>query len=334
MTAVTLEASTAATPTRGPRGLLWAMLRLHRSALWFWVMLVAVGAGVLLWAYGPGADAAWAELRKAGCDAVSPGDLTCDTGAGAAYGRYDAAIALGSGVLALAPFLTAAWAGAALIGRELESGTAQLAWTQSVSPARWLAAKLAVPATLLVSGTLLLTLLHRMVFSADGALRLAGGSRAWYQGATFEANGTLATAYALLGLAVGVLAGLLQRRALAALGTAVVGLAILAAALGALRPYLWPVETLTDKNEYPEYIGMVVGEGALTSTGARVPDPICVDNAKCLAEHDIVGFYRDYHPASHFWPLQLVETGIVLAVAALAVLLAFRLLNRRTGAAV
>ncbi|MDF3148543.1 ABC transporter permease, partial [Streptomyces sp. T21Q-yed] len=111
-------------------------------------------------------------------------------------------------------------------------------------------------------------------------------------------------------------------------------LAILAAALGALRPYLWPVETLTDKNEYPEYIGMVVGEGALTSTGARVPDPICVDNAKCLAEHDIVGFYRDYHPASHFWPLQLVETGIVLAVAALAVLLAFRLLNRRTGAAV
>ncbi|MGN9763143.1 ABC transporter permease [Streptomyces sp. SD31] len=333
MTAVTLETSTAATPTRGPRGLLWAMLRLHRSALWFWVMLVAVGAGAMLWAYGPGADAAWAEYGRAGCDAATPGGLACDMGRGADYNRYDAAIGLGSGILALAPFLTAAWAGAALIGRELESGTAQLGWTQSVSPARWLAAKLAVPAALLVSGTLVLTLVHRMVFSADGALRLAADSRVWYEGTTFEANGTLATAYALLGLAVGVLAGLLQRRALPALGTAVVGLALLTTVLGTLRPYLWPVETLTDKDVYPEYIGMVVGDGALTSTGARVPDPICVDDAKCLAEHDIVGFYRDYHPASHFWPLQLVETGIVLAVAALAVLLAFRLLNRRTGAA-
>jgi hypothetical protein len=40
------------------------------------------------------------------------------------------------------------------------------------------------------------------------------------------------------------------------------------------------------------------------------------------------------HPASHFWPLQLVETGIVLAVAALATAAAFALLRRRTGAAV
>ena len=336
MTAVSVETSAAvAAPSRGPRGLLWAMLRLHRWALWFWVLLVAVGAGLLLWAYGPGADAAWAEYRRTGCETATPGDLACDMGIGDAYARYDAAIGLGSGVLSLAPGLAAAWAGAALIGRELESGTAQLAWTQSVSPARWLAAKLAVPAALLVSGTLVLTLVHRMVFSTDSALRLAGGSRPWYQGAVFEANGTLATAYTLLGLAVGVLAGLLQRRALAGLGTAVVGLAILMTALGALRPHLWPVETLTDKNGYAGHIGMyIVGEGALTSTGARVPDPICVDDTKCLAEHDIVGFYRDYHPTSHFWPLQLVETGIALAVAALAVLIAFRLLSRRTGAAV
>jgi hypothetical protein len=333
MTALTtLDTSSAAAPSQGPRGLLWTMLRLHRSALWFWVLLVAFGAGALLWAYGPGADAAWAEYRKLGCDSSQPA-LGCDY-TGSAYGRFDTALGLGAGVLGLAPFLIAAWAGVSLIGRELESGTAQLAWTQSVSPARWLAAKLAVPAALVVSGTLVLTLLHRLVWSADGPLRLAMGSRSWYEGTTFEANGIVATAYALLGLAVGVLAGLLQRRALSALGAAVVGLAILTTALGAMRPHLWPVETLTNKHEYPEYIGMVVEDGALTAGGARVPDPICVGNAKCLAEHDIVGFYRDYHPSSHFWPLQLVETGIVLAVAAVAVLIAFRLLRRRTGAAV
>ncbi|MFE5816871.1 ABC transporter permease [Streptomyces sp. NPDC056479] len=334
MTAVTtIETSTAAAaPSRGPRGLLWTMLRVHRSALWFWVLLAAFGAGTLLWAYGPGSDAAWAAFHKMGCDSGQP-VLGCDD-VGPATTRYDTAGGLGAGVLGLVPFLAAAWAGAALIGRELENGTAQLAWTQSVTPARWLAAKLAVPAALLTAGTLVLTLLHRLMWSADGPLRAATGSRDWFQGTTFEANGTLATAYALLGLAVGVLAGLLQRRALPALGTAVLGMAILSSAIVSLRPHLWPVETLVNKHEYPEYIGMVLGDGALTSTGARVPDPICVDDAKCLADHDIVGFYRDYHPSSHFWPLQLVETGIVLAVAALAVLIAFRLLKRRTGAAV
>ncbi|NUP18314.1 MAG: ABC transporter permease [Streptomyces sp.] len=331
--ALAVERPTAAAPSRGPRGLVWAMLRLHGWALWFWVLLVAVGAGALLWAWGPGADAAWAEYHDMGCDAMTPGDLACDY-TGAAYARYDSVGGAATALIGIVPFLTAAWAGGALIGRELESGTAQLAWTQSVSPARWLAAKLAVPAALLVSGTLVLTLLHHMLWSAGGALRQVNSSRHWYESSIFEANGTLTTAYALLGLAVGVLAGLLQRRALAALGTAVVGLAVLTTALGTLRPYLWPVETLTDKDEYPPFIDMVVDEGALTSTGARVPDPICVDNAKCLAEHDIAGFYRDYHPSAHFWPLQLVETGIVLAVAGLAVLAAFALLRRRTGAAV
>ncbi|GAA4045103.1 ABC transporter permease [Streptomyces shaanxiensis] len=330
MTAMTtIEAPTAVAPSRGPRGLLWAMLRLHRWALWFWALLVAVGAGALLWAYGPGLDAAWSEYRTLHCD---PG-LGCDS-QGPAYTMYDTAVGIGTGILGLAPFLTAAWAGAALIGRELENGTAQLAWTQSVSPARWLAAKLAVPAALVCSGMLVLTLLHRTLWSADGQLRAAMGSRSWYGGTTFEANGTVATSYTLLGLAVGVLAGLLQRRALPALGTAVVGLALITTVLGTLRPYLWPLETLTHKHEYPPYIGMVVDEGALTSTGARLPDPTCVDDTKCLAEHDIVGFYRDYHPSSHFWPLQLVETGIVLALAALAVVIAFRLLKRRTGVAV
>lgn len=332
MTALSLRASAAESRTRGPRGLVWVMLRVHQSALLFWLMLVTVAAGGLLWAYGPGADAAWAEYSEAGCGTTTSG-FDCDM-YGTAFQRYDNIVGVSSGLLTLVPLLTAAWAASALIGRELENGTARLAWTQSVSPARWLAAKLAVPAVLLVSGMLVLTLLHRLLWSADRPLELAMVSWDWHEGTIFEANGTLATSYALLGLTVGLLAGLLQRRALPALGTAVVGLALLTTVLGTVRPYLWPLKTLTDKHEYPPYIGMVVDEGALTSTGARVADPICVHNAKCLAEHDIVGFYRDYHPSSHFWPLQLVETGIVLAVTALAVLIAFQLLKRRTGAAV
>jgi hypothetical protein len=331
-TAVTMERSATVAPSRGPRGLVWAMLRVHPWALWLWVLLVAVGAGALLFAYGPGTDAALAEYRAMGCH-LADVSLDCDN-SGPAISRLGLANSLGDPLLSFVPLLVAAWAGGALIGRELESGTAQLAWTQSVSPARWLAAKLAVPAVLLVAGTTVLTLLHRMAWSSTAVLRSITPWREWYEDDIFLANGTLATAYALLGLAVGVLAGLLQRRALPALGTAVVGLLILMQALSTLRPRLWPVETLTSKGEYPPYTGMVLDEGGLTSTGARVPDPICVDDAKCLAENGIVGFYRDYHPSSHFWPLQLVETGIVLAVTALAVLIAFLLLKRRTGAAV
>ncbi|UYM24311.1 hypothetical protein OIM90_17060 [Streptomyces sp. AD16] len=48
-------------------------------------------------------------------------------------------------VLLLAlPVAVAAWAGAALTGAEQERGTAALAWTQSVSPRRWIAVKWAV----------------------------------------------------------------------------------------------------------------------------------------------------------------------------------------------
>ncbi|CCK29153.1 ABC transporter transmembrane protein [Streptomyces davaonensis JCM 4913] len=332
MTAVTAPATGTAPGPRGPRGLVWVMLRVHQSALLFWLMLVALFAGGLLWAYGPGADAAWTEYLDTGCGSGQPG-LGCDV-SGPAYQRYDNALGLSGAVMGLAPLFVAAWAGGALIGRELENGTARLAWVQSVSPARWLTAKLAVPAALLTAGMLTLTLLHRLVWSADGELRLTMGWRAWYDDNIFLANGTAATAYALLGLAVGALTGLLLKRSLPAL--AVAGLAALALThqLGRWRPHLWTTETAIASDDYPETVGMIVEGGALTSTGARVPIPDCMGEPRCLTDRDITGFYADHHPASHFWPLQLMETGIVLALAAIAVAAAFWLLKRRTGAAV
>lgn len=324
MTAVTV-------PARGGRlhGLTWAMFRLHRSALWFWVMLLVVAAGALLWAYHPGVRDAVEEYRRMNCP--GPGsDAYCDS-TGPAYQRYTMLLSVGGGLITLVPLLTATWAGGALIGRELENGTARLAWTQSVTPARWLAAKLAVPAALLVSGTTVLALLHRLAWTAaTPELRELGGHD-MYADSTYLGTGTLAPAYALLGLTVGALAGLLLGRALPALTLGALALLVLSSGLSFLRPHLWPVRTVIGRNEYPEQSGMLVGEGALTSTGARVEDPLCVDDLKCAAEHHITGFYRDYHPPSHFWPLQLTETGIVVVLGALATLAAFHLLKRRTS---
>jgi hypothetical protein len=334
---VTVEApATSGTRSRGPRGLTWAMLRLHSWSLRFWVLLVALAAGLLVWAYGPGGEAARREFAELNCGGGNgtPVGLGCDYVGGSAFYSYELAVSLTAALLALLPHLVAGWAGGALTGRELENGTAQLAWVQSVSPARWLTAKLAVPAALLIPGTLLITLLHRAVWDKDNEILRIYGWYEWHDTAVFTANGLLATVYALLGLAVGVLTGLLTRRALPALGSAVIAQLSVMFVLDQLRPRLWPAETVVTTEEYPSYNGMAVEVGSLAADGTRIPDPTCYDNARCAAEHDIVAYYADHHPASHFWPLQLVETGIVLALTALAVLTAFRVLRRRTGAAV
>ncbi|MEH0419823.1 ABC transporter permease [Streptomyces sp. B21-083] len=327
-TALAVPASPRRTRLR-PHGLPAALLILHRSALWFWLLLVAVAAGTLLWTYGYGLDAAFAQFTRAGCHDGAVAQA-CDY-SGGDRDLLGTAVSVGRGLLNVVPLLTAAWAGGALISRELENGTAQLAWTQSVSPARWLAAKLAVPGALLVTGTALLTFLHRLVWDKHSEVWGPLGSWKWHENGNYFANGTLATAYPLLGLALGALAGLLLRRPLPALGVAVLSLLTLMSVLDDLRPHLWPVETLTRKTGYPEWTGMVVGDGALTSTGKHVSDPYCVSDTKCLADHDIVGYFRDYHPASHFWPLQLMETGIVLALTAAATAATFWLLRRRTA---
>ncbi|WP_319057958.1 ABC transporter permease [Streptomyces europaeiscabiei] len=313
---------------RGPQGLTWLTLRLHRWAAVCWTLLVLVAAGALLWANGPGGDAAWTEYNRMGCHDGIP-NLGCDLN-GPAFDRYDTTVMLVSALITLAPLSVALWAGAALIGRELENGTAQLAWTQSVSPARWLAAKLAVPAGLLTAGTLLLVLLHRSMWAAHHAQWRQLGTWQWYQREIFVANGPVAVAHVLLALAVGALIGLLTRRSLPSLGFGFFAMGSLLYALEELRPYLWPAETATTTREEgtPPSVDMAFDGGVVTADGAHISTGSCAD-PDC-GRTDVVGYYLDHHPSSHFWPLQLVETGIVLAVTALLVLAAFRLLRRRT----
>ncbi|WP_406456890.1 hypothetical protein OH768_24255 [Streptomyces sp. NBC_01622] len=299
-----------------------AVLRLHRPALIAWGVFVAVISAVLLWAYGPGgsaASAAW--QRKCSVD-------LCDVGY--AVDTYHLAYRFSEAAIGFLPVLAALWAGGLLIGRELENGTAELAWTQSVGPARWLAAKLAVPAALLTAGTTLLVLLHRLLFDAH---QVPKGWN-WSDNGTFENNGPIAVAFPLLGLALGALAGLVVHRAVAGLAVAAVATVITRSLVLRTSPHLWPWKSDTSSllHGYPTKKAAIYGgKGAVTSTGAHIPDP-CAGAAKtCPAAHDLVGYYRDYHPSSQFWPLQLTETALILAVAALATTAAFTLLRRRTS---
>ncbi|MGW0667342.1 hypothetical protein [Streptomyces sp. NPDC002746] len=220
-----------------------------------------------------------------------------------------------------------------MIGRELESGTYRLAWSQSVSPTRWLLAKLAVPAAITVVAVPVLSAVY-----AWGRTSPDTDREAWYDTSAYAATGTLPTASALLAIALGALAALLVRRTLLAMGITALAYGAVALTLGAVRDSLWAVSTVvTPLNATGGQPRDSLWVGASLVAGEqRLPRDICdpgpvADMDRCLADHHVTGTYVEYHPASHFWPLQLVGTGIVLVLTAVAVALAFRVLRRSHG---
>ncbi|MCX4408861.1 ABC transporter permease [Streptomyces sp. NPDC059837] len=335
MTALTAPGSTAAPPRRPStsRGLIRAVLLLHRPALYIWAgLFVALGA-LLLWLYGPGMDAAAEAWRQ--YDRCTTANCSYDQDALLRYKSYSQYATF---AVTFLPLLVAAWSGASLVGREMENGTAHLAWTQSISPARWLAVKLTLPAALITAGTSVLVALHHQVWArSQGRIHSA---KNWSESLTFHANGPTTVAFALCGLALGALAGLTLRRSLGALVVATLATGAVRIAVGMAQPHLWPtVRTVSSlKNDGPVGGGLTLHHGLLTSTGTQLPDPYCGSSRYTPCRHlydrlDAVSFYSDWHPYSHYWPLQLVATGLTLVITALAAFVAFRLLNHRTGTA-
>ncbi|MFJ9245516.1 ABC transporter permease [Streptomyces sp. NPDC101776] len=313
-----------------PRLLRW-LVRLHRPALLAWPAFVLVLGGLLLWVGGPLTDAAvegWKHYHA------------CESG-GCAYDpsavvRYKNWYAYTTYAVLAAPALVAAWSGATLTSRELEHGTAQLAWTQSVSPARWLAATLALPAVLVTVGSGLLVALHHWAWSAGQAG--IDTAKDWFDAGTYAANGPATVALALAGLVLGALFGLLGRNSLVSLVGSLCATAFLWGVMALATPHLWPTVTRLSslKNNVPAGSGIVVDQGLVTATGRHISGHLCGSTTyqpceTAYAKLDAVGYYSDYHPQSHYWPLQLTATAIVLAVTAALTVATFRVLGRRTG---
>ncbi|MER5434377.1 ABC transporter permease [Streptomyces sp. NPDC002588] len=327
MTALTLVAPAPARPP-GPR---W-LLRLHRPALYIWLGLVAVLAVGLVWLWGPLTDASAEAWRQYRADCADTDPCTYDQNA---IVRYKSVYNYLTSALTALPFLVAAWAGAALFGRDLENGTAHLAWTQGISPTRWLATKLAVPAAAVAAGTGVLVTLHHLMWAASkGRIDTA---KSWYDNVTLHTNGPTTVAFALAGLAGGAVAGLLLRRTLPALGVALGIAAAVRVAADQAMPHLWPgVTKVTGLSTGPDGAGLEISSGLVTSGGGHVADPGCLSPRPevCTAMYarlDATGFYDTYHPESHYWPLQLTTTALVLAVAAALTVAAFTLLRRSTA---
>lgn len=336
MTALSPRPTTRRPVPGGIRGPVRVVLRLHRRTVWTVTVPAALGIVALIGTYlwlGSVSDA----FAATGCDAEN-----VTRGCGIAVRRFLSAedwfnrmFTYAELAMTLLPVFIGLFVAGPLIGRELESGTYRLSWTQSVSPTRWLAVQLAVPAALTVAGVSVLSAVSAWAWSRTDTTHYP---QPWYEREAYAAMGTVPVGYSLCMVAFGALAALVLRRATSAMIVTLLAYIPLVMGFNSVRNRLWP--TLTDTFPAHSHVrrpaaSVETGAGWITSAGKRLPADPCLrsasDRGYCPAPHNVTHRYLDYHPASHFWPLQLVETGILLVLAAAAVALAFRVLRRRHG---
>lgn len=310
------------------RGSVRVLLRMHRRSLWAAGALVVLGIGAVA------ALLVWVAVQRCPDEEVAAcnnGDLYMIT---TAQSTAESLLSGGGSALLLLACLIGAFVTGPLIARELESGAFRMAWAQSVSPARWLAARLAVPAALSVAGVGLLSVVYHWGWTEVRNANAFG--LGWFEDGVFPGIGPAAVGYALFAVAVGALCALLIRRMLLSMAVTTVVLGVVMTGFTQRRWMLWPVDRLLG-NGYPGPNTWTTETGMLTASGEKLFWRDCPsmdadhDGVGCMKARGGVTDFTDYHPASHFWPLQLVETGILLALAALAVFAAFRVLRRLHG---
>jgi hypothetical protein len=320
---------TETTQTHSTTGLVRTVFLLHRRALLLFGTFVVLTAGGLVALRFLGTTSQGAAPP---CGSPGGGLPPCPFGPSWAWSMFDytSGMSAAASVIAWLPLVVAFYAGAVLFGTELERGTAGLSWTQSVTPARWLAAKLAVPAALLTVGVAVLSLLYRWVRGA-GPKNLIGDQ--WYYTDVFVALGPSVLAYGLLALAAGAFAGLLVRRALPAGALALTVTGTVWLLFDGRRDRLWPTAEVVWRKSRGELGNSAwhMENGLVLAGGQRVEqcwDPQVAMPPGCHPGTGIREWYAVYHPPSHFWPIQLIETGVVLALATVAAYAAFRVLRR------
>jgi ABC-type transport system involved in multi-copper enzyme maturation permease subunit len=268
---------------------------------------------------------------------------------------YNAELNLAQLLVIAVPGLIGIFWGAPLIGRELETGTDQLAWTQSVTRTRWLAVKLTGISIAAIAASALLSYL--LTWWA-GPLDHITGNR--FAAMTFASRDIVPLAYAAFAFTLGTTAGLLLRRTIPAMAVTLavfIGIQILVPTL--IRPNLLPSTTVTlpiNKTTASQFTGvstsgggaefnvdLPIQQGAWVLSAPPVQDaagqvatgdaytsclfpntsgpltkngaPPVSQIADCLARYHLHQSVT-YQPASHYWPLQWYETGIFLALAA------------------
>lgn len=267
--------------------------------------------------------------------------------------------------LIVVPLVAGMFWGASLVSREYEAGTHRLAWTQSVSPMRWIATKITLIFTAVGAGALVLGLLATRALDP---LTPAFGGR--YNSTWYDIQGVVPAACMLFALALGVATSALLRRTIPAMAVTLVAYAAARIPVHWVRWHFAPLAAhtqaipigvlLQDPTGAPgDLAGSALPPGASLQT-LTMTDPsghpilgnqgnfdlvrrycpnLQIDATRtharnpgtCTAKiHDLSIHTRiTYQPASHFWIVQTVEALIFLGLAALLVAITVLCVTRR-----
>lgn len=241
----------------------------------------------------------------------------CGQAVGAFFARFDQ---IGNFIawLTLVPGIIGVLLAAPLLV-QLEQGTYRLDWTQSITRGRWIAGKLGLAIGAALAASLALTLL--ITWWRAPFVHLQGRM----ENSVFDSEGIVVFGYTLFALGLAAVVGVIWRRAVPALVVAFVGYFAARVFVDTwLRQRLVDPLTITWKNSGREPAALhnawVLSEGPVGQAGH--PFAVTSPGAKQAANAIPTQFEAVYHPASHFWSLQIIETvlfgGIALALLAFA----------------
>jgi hypothetical protein len=250
-----------------------------------------------------------------------------------------------------APVLVGLFWGAPLVAAELETGTSQFVWMQSVTRRHWLAVK---TGWMLLAAAVWGGVISGLVTwwsGPDNALQLDA-----FKPGRFDIMGVVPVGYALFAMALGICAGAVLRRTLPAIAVTLGGfIAVRAVVTLWLRPHVMSAVTVS----YPLMRGYTpagsywqIARVIRAPNGHLVPMPngaaafgIPIEQlpsaCKRLAQgtsgitpacrEALAGFrgFITYQPADRFWPFQGIETGIFVVLAAALIAVTAAVLLRR-----
>jgi hypothetical protein len=307
----------------------WLLWRQHRRQGGFTLGVLAV-FGVLLWVTGVSMAHTY-HVALSNCAASDSCDnLQLFDGMGALFNLVNFTV--------LAPALIGVFWGATIVGRELDTGTNRLVWTQSVTRRQWLRSKVAL---LLISSVGVGAALAGVVTWWSGTTNSLNHDR--FGGLKFDIQGVSPIGYTLFAATLGLASGVLWRRTLPAIATTVGGFfAVRLIVESYLRPhYMTPVTATLPLGTGK---GGALGSWVLGSSiqlhgqaiaGGKIQLPqgcaavkTRAESAACLAKSGYMEVTK-YQPAGRYWNFQLIELAIFLVLAAVLTAVAVVALKRQ-----
>jgi hypothetical protein len=293
----------------------------------------------------------------------------CTSGEGGLFNGTGDATGLIIEMTLLVPALLGLFWGAPLVAHELETGSLQWTWVQSVTRTRWFTVK---------AGCLLLAAAIWGGAVAGLVTWWAGPRNALYldafTGGNFDIQGIVPVGYALFAMALGILAGTLLRRTIPAMAVTLGGFVAvrLVITLWVRKHYMAAVTTyanaganLQPKGSYWSYASGLAGpHGPLqqlngmvqigTTEFDGVPSSALPAACRALVDAGSVNTGRTsasgvgdmsainscltshhiqqfitYQPASRYWAFQGIETGLYILIAAALIAVTIAVIRRR-----